>query len=86
MPAKTTSFVLGEKLETFVSEQIASGEYASASEVMREALRTLKRRKERRAFEARLIAEGRASGISEVTHEQLWADLERRRAARSAGE
>ncbi len=36
--AKNTSFVLTSDLESFVREQIASGAYSSASEVMREAL------------------------------------------------
>jgi antitoxin ParD1/3/4 len=36
--ARTTSFVLGPELEEFVQEQVKSGEFGSASEVMREAL------------------------------------------------
>lgn len=30
--AKTTSMILGEQLEAFIQERVASGEYASASE------------------------------------------------------
>jgi antitoxin ParD1/3/4 len=36
--ARTTSFTLGEELERFVQEQVESGAYSSASEVVREAL------------------------------------------------
>ena len=36
--ARTTSFTLGEELEGFVRQQVDSGAYASASEVVREAL------------------------------------------------
>lgn len=39
--ARTTSFTLGEDLEEFVSEKVASGAYSSASEVLREALRRM---------------------------------------------
>jgi antitoxin ParD1/3/4 len=39
--ARTTSFTLGKDLENFVSEKVESGDFASASEVMREALRRM---------------------------------------------
>lgn len=35
---RATSFALGEDLERYVNEKVASGKYRSASEVMREAL------------------------------------------------
>jgi len=38
---RTTSFTLGKDLEEFVREQIDSGAYSSASEVLREALRRM---------------------------------------------
>lgn len=37
-PKRATSFALGEELERYVNEKVASGKYRSASEVMREAL------------------------------------------------
>ena len=47
--ARTTSFTLGEDLEAFVREKVESGDFASSSEVMREALRRMaeEERKER---------------------------------------
>ena len=47
--ARTTSFTLGEDLDTFVREKVDSGAFASASEVLREALRRMaeEERKER---------------------------------------
>ena len=47
--ARTTSFTLGEDLEEFVREKVDSGTFASASEVLREALRRMaeEERKER---------------------------------------
>lgn len=46
---RTTSVILGEDLDGFVRDQIESGAYASASEVVRDALTRLAevRRKER---------------------------------------
>ena len=41
----TTSLSLGEHWETFVRNEVASGRYGSASEVVRDALRTLEERK-----------------------------------------
>ncbi|MEO8842455.1 MAG: type II toxin-antitoxin system ParD family antitoxin [Kofleriaceae bacterium] len=47
--ARTTSFTLGEDLEQFVREKVDSGAFASASEVLRDALRRMadEERKER---------------------------------------
>lgn len=41
----TTSLSLGEHWECFIKAEIASGRYGSASEVVRDALRTLEERK-----------------------------------------
>ncbi len=45
--AKTTSFVLGEELNEFIQQQVESGAFASASEVVREALTELAERTRR---------------------------------------
>ncbi len=37
--ARNTSILLGDYFENFINEQIASGKYSSASEVIRTALR-----------------------------------------------
>ena len=39
--AKNTSILLGDHFESFISEEIASGRFSSASEVVRTALRML---------------------------------------------
>lgn len=41
----TTSLSLGEHWETFIKNEISSGRYGSASEVVRDALRSMEERK-----------------------------------------
>ena len=84
--AKTTSVILGERFERFVSEQVESGAYATQSEVIREALRLLERRKARHARELQIIDEGEASGISPLTHEEIFAEAIAKARAREARE
>ncbi len=63
--AKTTSLILGSHFEAYIRERVESGAYASASEVIREALRAheaeavKERAVERELDEA--LASGRAS-------------------------
>jgi len=62
--AKNTSISLGDHFTSFVDRQLAHGRYASASEVVRAALRLLEEREVRlEALRAALI-EGEQSGSS----------------------
>jgi antitoxin ParD1/3/4 len=58
----STSVSLGEHFEGFIAEQVETGRYKSASDVMRAALRLLEEQEERRAALKQAIAEGEASG------------------------
>lgn len=46
-----SSYVIGDHFEHFIRQQIESGRYASASEVVREALRALEGRERLREIE-----------------------------------
>lgn len=54
----TTSLSLGEHWEVFIRNEIASGRYGSASEVVRDALRNLEERKARLEVLRAHLAEG----------------------------
>lgn len=56
----TTSLSLGEHWEVFIRNEVASGRYGSASEVVREALRALEERKTKLAALRAHLAEGAA--------------------------
>lgn len=61
---KNTSFSLDERYKAFIEEEVASGRYGSASDVVRSALRLLEDRETRlRALRQALIA-GEQSGES----------------------
>jgi antitoxin ParD1/3/4 len=45
-----SSYVVGEHFENFIKAQISQGRYASASEVIRDALRVLEEREKLRAL------------------------------------
>ena len=46
-----SSYAIGDQFEHFIRQQIETGRYASASEVVREALRTLEGRERLREIE-----------------------------------
>lgn len=61
---RTLTVDLGEELRTFVEGLVASGDYRTPSEVIRESVRTLRERTVASKLEElrRLIAEGENSG------------------------
>jgi antitoxin ParD1/3/4 len=74
--AKNTSITLGEHFEGFIAQQIAEGRYASASEVMRAALRLLEDNEQKIATLRKLLDEGENSGTAEYSYEALMNELD----------
>ena len=63
--AKNTSVLLGDHFESFIKEQINTGRFTSASEVVRTALRLLEEEEERKIRLLRSAIEaGEKSGLS----------------------
>jgi antitoxin ParD1/3/4 len=61
---KNTSFILGEHFDAFVTAQIESGRYASATDVIRSGLRLLEEHERRHEFLRNALAEGEESGVA----------------------
>lgn len=63
-----SSYTIGEHYEALARELVASGRYASVSEVLRDSMRLLEEREALRAWKLealkKAIAEGEASGDS----------------------
>ena len=63
---KNTSITLGEHFDSYIAEQLASGRYRTASELIRESLRLHEARELKIAAMRLAIEEGIASGIDAV--------------------
>lgn len=62
--AKNTSITLGEHFDGFITNQIQSGRYGSASEVIRSALRLLETQETKMNTLRHLLIEGEESGTA----------------------
>lgn len=58
-----SSYAIGNHFESFIRQQIESGRYASASEVVRDALRLLEERQELRVTQLKNLRERLQEGI-----------------------
>jgi antitoxin ParD1/3/4 len=80
----TLNISLTPELERFINARVASGRYQSASEVVREGLRLLEEREERRQTALHELRQLIAVGLEEAKRgelldgEQVMADLLRR--------
>lgn len=72
---KSTSFVLGEHFEDFISKEIAEGRYNSASEVIRAGLRMLEEHEQKLTILRVAIREGDESGESNRTLKEIAKEL-----------
>ena len=59
--AKNTSILLGEHFEKFISREVSSGKYGSASEVVRTALRILESEEEKKSALIKALTKGERS-------------------------
>ena len=62
---KNTSISLGDHFENFIQNEISTGRYSSASEVVRTALRLLETEKEKIQALRAALEEGERSGLIE---------------------
>ena len=74
--AKNTSITLGEHFDWFISGQVESGRYGSASEVIRAALRLLESKETKINTLRNLLIEGEESGVAEYDYDTLINELD----------
>lgn len=72
MPSKNTSIALGERFAEYARMKVESGEFASTSEVIRDALRLHEERSQFRAKLLEKIDAGLASPIDEEFDIDRW--------------
>jgi antitoxin ParD1/3/4 len=84
-----SSYVVGEHFEAFIKNQIQQGRYASASEVIRDGLRSLEDREKFRAMKLETlraeIQKGADSGAG-VSSKAAFAEVRTRIAKVAAGQ
>jgi len=73
---KNTSMTLGEHFDGFIAHQIGEGRYASASEVVRAALRMFEDNERKIAALRHLLEEGENSGTAEYSYESLMNEID----------
>lgn len=74
--AKNTSITLGEHFDGFISQQVQSGRYGSASEVIRSALRLLETQETKMNTLRQLLVEGEESGVADYDLESFISELD----------
>ncbi|TOG90760.1 type II toxin-antitoxin system ParD family antitoxin [Vibrio parahaemolyticus] len=74
--AKNTSITLGDHFDGFITNQIQSGRYGSASEVIRSALRLLETQESKMNTLRQLLVEGEESGVADYDLDSFINDLD----------
>ena len=74
--AKNTSITLGDHFDGFIADQLASGRYGSASEVVRAGLRLLEDSESKLDVVRKLLIEGEQSGKADYSLQSLIAELD----------
>ena len=73
---KNTSITLGDHFDQFIAQQVASGRYGSASEVVRAGLRVLENNEGKIAILRQLLVDGENSGTVDYSYESILSELD----------
>ncbi|WP_394165169.1 type II toxin-antitoxin system ParD family antitoxin [Neptunomonas phycophila] len=74
--AKNTSITLGDHFDGFIANQIESGRYSSASEVIRAGLRALEDSESKLSALRQMLTDGEESGTAEYSYDSFIAELD----------
>ncbi len=74
--AKNTSITLGDHFDGFITGQVNSGRFGSASEVIRAALRLLENTETRLESLRQMLNDGEQSGIADYDFDAFMAELD----------
>ena len=74
--AKNTSITLGEHFDGFISNQVKTGRYGSASEVVRAGLRILEDSEGKLEALRQMLVDGEQSGIADYSYAQFIEELD----------
>lgn len=74
--AKNTSILLGDYFDDFINQQLKSGRFSSASEVVRTALRMLEQEESKKAELIKELKKGEKSGfVKDFNRDTFLKDL-----------
>jgi antitoxin ParD1/3/4 len=74
--AKNTSIIVGDHFETFISLQLKSGRYGSASEIVRAGLRLLEDSESKQQALRQMLIKGEESGIADYNYKDFLVELD----------
>lgn len=74
--AKNTSITLGDHFDEFISSQLESGRYGSASEIVRAGLRLLEDSETKLQTLRKMLVEGEESGIANYNYKDFLSQLD----------
>ncbi len=74
--AKNTSITLGEHFDGFITGQVKSGRFGSASEVVRAGLRLLENTETKLETLRHMLNQGEQSGIADYDYDEFIAELD----------
>ena len=75
--AKNTSVTLGKHFDQFINQQLNTGRYGSASEVIRAGLRLLEDQETKILNLRNMLIEGENSGVSDYSYDSLITELDK---------
>jgi len=75
--AKNTSVTLGDHFDQFITQQLNTGRYGSASEIVRAGLRVLEDQETKLLNLRNMLIQGEQSGVVDYSYENLLNELDK---------